>query len=298
VLTHSCDQALNQSKSLPYLLLAPAGIFISAVILYPILYGVYLSFTDQGLPGSPTEIVGLSNFSNLLNDALFHGIAGNTVRWVVVTVMSVMVLGFCLALLLNRPFPGQPFARGLLLIPWTLPTVAIAIVFQWLYDPQVGTLNQVVTSLGWPRLQIIGDLQVALNWVAIPVIWRFYPFVMLMLLAGLQSINQEYYEAAAIDGANAWERFRQITFPLIRPILLLVAILQFIWLFNHVDIIWLMTQGGPANSTHTLATYAFYLAYKKFDYAEASAIGVIMLLILLISAIAYLRMQERIETEL
>ena len=284
---------MTRSKTLPYILVVPAGIFLVGIILYPILYGIYLSLTNQSLIGFPVDFVGLQNFINLFQDSVFHKVLYNSLWWSIMTVGGVMLLGFGQALLLNRPFFGRNFARGVLLVAWTVPTVAVGIIFYRFYDPLIGLLNQVVMAMGFERLGILSNTRTALFFVAIAVIWRFYPFVMLMLLAGLQAISPQLYEAASVDGATARHRFWHITLPMMRPMITLVTVLQFIWLFNHFDIIWILTQGGPADATHTMATYAFYQSYKCWSYGYASAIGVIMLIIMFVTAVFYLKLQEQ-----
>jgi len=288
---------MSRSKLLPYLLLLPSIIVVCAVIIYPICYGVYLSITDQSLIGREAHIVGLRNFVNLYKDEVFRRVIVNAALWSIYTVVGVMVLGLGLALLLNRDFVGRTFARGILLVPWTVPTTALAIIFAWLYDPMMGTVNQIVMALGGPRLSLLSDTSTALAWVALPVIWRFCPFVMLMLLAELQSIDKDLYDAAGVDGAGSLQKFWSITLPIMRPTISLVAILQFIWIFNHVDMIWVLTRGGPANATHILSTYAFYYSYKRWEYGYASAVGVLMLAVLFVSAAMYLRREGRSEAK-
>ena len=289
---------MHQSKSLPYLLLLPAAIFIVSVVLYPMLYGLSLSLTDRTLHSVESNFIGLQNFRKLLQDDRFLTVASNSVFWSIYTVVGSVLSGFILALILNQKFLGRRFVRGILLVPWTVPTVAVAFVWVWLYDPLVGILNQIVLLLGGSRLAFMSDINQVQFWVSLPVIWRFYPFVMLMLLAGLQAIDQELYAAAAVDGANILQRFRHITIPMIRGILGLVTVLEFIWLFNHFDIIWIMTGGGPADATHNFATYAYYQGFKTFKYAYASTIGIVMLVILFISSLVYLYLQDRTEVEL
>ncbi|MCY3991353.1 MAG: sugar ABC transporter permease [Caldilineaceae bacterium] len=289
---------MHQSKILPYLLLLPAAVLIVAVVGYPMVYGISLSLTDRTLHSVEADFIGLENFRKLLQDDRFLTVAGNSVLWPIYTVIGSVLSGFMLALILNQRFLGRRFARGILLVPWTVPTVAVAFVWVWLYDPLVGIFNQIVLLVGGSRLPFMSDVGMAQFWMALPVTWRFYPFVMLMLLAGLQAIDQELYAAAAVDGANMLQRFWHITLPMVRGILGLVTVLEFIWLFNHFDIIWIMTGGGPADATHNFATYAYYQGFKTFKYAYASAIGVVMLVILFFSSLVYLYLQDRMEIEL
>ncbi len=289
---------MSHSKALPYLLLLPAAVLLLAVVLYPMVYGVTLALTDRTLLTFHPNYVGLDNFKAMLQDDRFMHAARNSVSWSVLTVVGTMLSGFALALILNKQFFGQRFARGILLVPWTIPSVALAFVWIWLYDPLLGVFNQIIQLLGGTRIEFLSNMKMTQVWVAVAVIWRYYPFVMLMLLAGLQAIDRELYEAAAVDGANAWQKFWSITVPGIRAIFGLVTVLEFIWLFNHIDVIWIMTGGGPADVSHTLATYAYYVGFREFQYAYAAAIGVVMMVILAISALVYLHMQERVEVEL
>jgi len=288
---------MHQSKMLPYWLLLPAALIILGVIVYPMFYGVYLSVTDRTLRSFESHFIGLQNFRKLLQDDRFHTALRNSATWSVYTVIGSMLSGFVLALVLNQEFWGRRFARGILLIPWTVPTVAGAFVWIWLYDPLVGIFNQVLKLFGVSPLVFLSDIRFTQFWVSISVIWRFYPFVMLMLLAGLQAIGRELYDAAAVDGANTLQRFWYITLPLVRGVLGLVTILEFIWLFNHVDLIWIMTGGGPVDVTHILSTYTYYQGFKLFRYSYASSIGVVMLVILCIPVFTYLHLQKGVEDE-
>ena len=282
-----------QSKTAPYLFLLPAAVLVIAIVVYPMIYGIVLSFTDSNLHSLQTHFVGLRNFAQFFDDARFLRALRNSVVWSILTVTGSMLSGFGLALILNREFFGRRFARGVLLVPWTVPSVAVAFVWIWLYDPLVGIFNQILHAAGLGRAEFLSDIRMTQVWLAVSVVWRFYPFVMLMLLAGLQSIDKELYEAAAVDGAGAWAKFRSITMPSVRMIFALVTVLEFIWLFNHIDMIWIMTGGGPADASHTLATYAYYMGLKRFEYGYASAIGVLMLVILGVASFIYLHLQER-----
>jgi multiple sugar transport system permease protein len=284
---------MHQSKTAPYVFLLPAALLVIIIVVYPMIYGVMLAFTDSNLHSFETHFVGLRNFAQFFEDARFLRALRNSVVWSLLTVTLSMLSGFGLALILNREFFGRRFSRGVLLVPWTVPSVAVAFVWIWLYDPLVGIFNQMLQAGGLGRAEFLSDMRLTQLWLAISVVWRFYPFVMLMLLAGLQSIDRELYEAAAVDGASPWQKFRFITMPGISMIFALVTILEFIWLFNHIDMIWIMTGGGPADVSHTLATYSYYVGFKRFEYGYASAIGVLMLVILFVASFIYLHLQER-----
>ena len=289
---------MHRSRMLPYWFIMPAVLIIVGVIIYPMAYGIYLSVTDRVLYPFTAHFVGLQNFQKLIQDERFLQAVRNSVFWSLYTVVGSVLSGLIVALILNQKFFGRQFARGVLLVPWTVPTITVAIIWVWLYDPMLGIFNQILRLLGASPLLFLSNMRFTLFWVSMSATWRFYPFVMLMLLAGLQSIDQQFYDAAALDGANALQKFWHITLPSLRHILGLVTVLEFIWLFNHFDIIWIMTGGGPADATHILATYGYYQGFKRFQYAYASAIGVVMLIILSFSAMIYLHLQERTEVKL
>ena len=289
---------MYQHKAVPYMFLMPAALLVVLIVVYPMAYGIYLSVTDTTLHSFESHFVGLDNFKKLFEDPRFLRAARNSVVWSLLTVTGSMLSGFGLALILNREFFGKRFARGILLVPWTVPSVAVAFVWIWLYDPLVGIFNQIIKFAGFAPIEFLSNMSMTQFWLAIAVIWRFYPFVMLMLLAGLQAIPRETYEAASVDGANSLQQFWHVTVPGIRTIFGLVVVLEFIWLFNHIDIIWIMTGGGPADASHTLATYGYYMGFKRYEYSYASAIGVLMLIILFAASVIYLHIQERSATEL
>jgi len=271
------------SRILPYLLLAPAVLATLIVVFLPMGEAIVTSLYDFILwKPNASRFVGLGNYLKLLHDPVFWISAGHTAIWIGLTVPLQMGLGLVAALLLNREFPWRGLARALIVIPWALPSVVIALVWRWIYDPTTGILNELLL-----RLHII---EAAVPWLADPdralyaiistLTWQGFPFFAVMILAGLQSIPDSLYDAAAIDGAGAWQQFRHVTLPGISGILATAGLLRIIWVANSVDVIFVMTGGGPGYATFTLPLYAFIKARQNLDFGYGTAIAVTFSLLL------------------
>ena len=271
------------SRILPYWLLAPAVLATLIVVFLPMGEAIVTSLYDFILwKPHVSRFVGLGNYLKLLHDPVFWISAGHTAIWIGLTVPLQMGLGLVAALLLNREFPWRGLARALIVIPWALPSVVIALVWRWIYDPTTGILNELLL-----RLHII---EAAVPWLADPdralyaiiatLTWQGFPFFAVMILAGLQSIPESLYEAAAIDGAGAWQQFRHVTLPGISGILATAGLLRIIWVANSVDVIFVMTGGGPGYATFTLPLYAFIKARQNLDFGYGTAIAVTFSLLL------------------
>jgi multiple sugar transport system permease protein len=274
----------------PYLMISPAVILMAVLILIPLARGVYMSFTDVNImdKGSMT-FAGLKHYAELFNDPIFYIAVKNTASWTLGVVVFQYLIGLGVALLLNEPIPFRGFFRGLVLVPWVVPSVVAALVWRWIYVPDYGILNYILRSLGIIKqpLQWLSDSHLAMPSVIAVGVWKWVPFMAVVLLAGLQSIPKELYDAAEVDGANILQRFRHITLPHIRYLSMIVTMLSVIWTFNHFDIVYVMTKGGPANSTHLLSTYAYLTAFSYIDFGYAAVLSVFMLIILLIFTLIY-----------
>ncbi|MDR3438665.1 sugar ABC transporter permease [Telmatospirillum sp.] len=222
---------------------------------------------------------------------MFWDSLGRTAIWIGLTVPLQLALGFVTALLLNRNFWWRPLARSLILIPWALPSVVIGLMWSWIYHPQVGVLNDLLMRCGM--------LQSAMPWLANPdtalyaiiaaLVWQGFPFFAIMILAGLQTIPGNLYEAASIDGATTWQKFLGITLPGLKGVLVTAVMLRIIWVANSMDVIYVMTGGGPGYATHTLPLYAFKRTYSSMDFGYGSALAVTFSLVLLVLITIYLR---------
>lgn len=268
---------------------------MAILILFPLARGVMMSFTEVDLAhqGSMT-FVGLDQFLKLPGDPVFWRALGNTAKWTVGVVVFQYLFGLGIALLLNEPIPLRGLFRGLILVPWVVPSVVAALCWRWIYAGEYGILNHM--------LQQVGVISKPLQWLATPDlampaviavgIWKWVPFMAVVLLAGLQSIPKELYEAAEVDGASVVQRFWHITMPHLRNLSLITTLLSFIWTFNHFDIVYVMTKGGPANATHLLSTYSYLSAFAYFDIGYAAAMAVVMLVALTALAVPYLRLMR------
>jgi multiple sugar transport system permease protein len=279
-------------------LLLPTLAVLALVIVYPVLDGIRISMMRMKITStSEPRFVGLDNYVDLLQDDKFWFTLRTTAVWTISNVVAQLVLGLALAVLLNERLKARGLYRSIALIPYIVPSVAAALIWRWMYDGSAGIFNAVLVRIGVidSYQQWLGEISTALPAVIIESVWKGTPFVMIMLLAGLQTIAPEYYEAASIDGANAWQRFLQITLPLLRPALAVATILTTVYTVNNFNAIWLMTQGGPLGSTEILFTWAYKLAFDRFDFGMAAAVSVVLFGILAILAAIYIFLVEREE---
>jgi len=282
----------SSMKRMPYLLLSPAVFATLLVVFYPMLQAGITSLY-QNILWKPKAIkfIGIDNYIAIANDPVFWASLGRTALWIGITVPLQLFLGFITALLLNQEFRWRTLARSMILIPWALPSVVIGLMWSWIYHPQVGLLNDL--------LMRVGILNTAVPWLASPdtalysiiaaLVWQGFPFFAIMILAGLQTIPGNLYEAAAIDGASIWQQFREITLPGLKSVLVTAVMLRIIWVANSMDVIYVMTGGGPGYATHTLPLYAFKRTYSSMDFGYGSALAVSFSLLLLGLIILYLR---------
>ncbi len=281
---------------LGYALLLPALLVLGVVIVYPLAQGLNISFERYRLTDStPPVYVGLANYAALLRDSVFWSTAETTVVWTIANLVAQMVLGTALALLLNEPLRGRGIYRSVGLIPWIVPSVAAALIWRWLYDGSAGLINSLLSRAGLIQQYVawLGNTQTALPSVIIESVWKGTPFVIVIVLAALQAIPSELYEAATIDGASRTQRLWTVTLPAIRPTLAVAAILTTVYTVNNFNAIWLMTQGGPLHATEILFTYAYKIAFQRFDFGSAAAISVVLFGVLLIPASVYIFLVER-----
>ena len=267
----------RSEQMLPYMLLAPA-VFVTIVIVFmPMMQAVWTSFYDLVLfRPNASKFVGFGNYVKLFNDPVFWTALWNTVIWIGLTVPLQMSLGLLTALLLNREFPWRGLARALIIIPWALPSVVIALMWRWIYDPNTGVLNDILIYLSIVKAAVpwLANPDVAIYAIIATLTWQGFPFFAVMILAGLQGIPKSQYEAASIDGATAWRQFVHITLPGIAPVLATAGLLRVIWVANSMDVIFVMTGGGPGYATHTLPLYAFIKARQNLDFGYGTAIAV------------------------
>jgi multiple sugar transport system permease protein len=288
--------------AIPYLLLLPAFVLVGLVVIYPIARSIHLSFQSFNLldPASIGTWVGLQNFQKAINDRLFWLALRQTIIWVVAVVPTQLVLGLVVALLLNRDFPFRGIVRSLVLIPWVFPGVLNALMWTWMYDGNYGVINDILVRLGIlsSYFPFLARTQTALPSIIVTTIWQGTPFFAIMLLAALQAIPDELYEAARIDGASSWQEFRHITIPSILPTMIITTLLRTIWVSNYIEIIFVMTGGGPGYASLTLAVYTFLQAYTDLNFGYAAALSLFLVLMLIAVVLVYVAYLRRAELKL
>ena len=256
------------------------------LLLYPIISSVLVSFRSKVI-GSPGKFIGLGNYVELLTkDRVFLEVFINTTIYAVASVVFKLILGFTAALFLNERVRAQNFLRGWILLPWIIPTLVVGLMFRWMFDQTGGVLNFIILKLGIMKIPPawLAEKILAKGAVIFANVWRGFPFFMITILAGLQSISPELYEAAAMDGARGGQRMRYITIPGVRSVIRVVVILSIIWTYNDFELLWVMTGGGPSYSTHIFVTYAYQLSFEgsRFGYAAAVSLITTPLLIVFI----------------
>ena len=284
-------------RSFPYLLVAPTVIALGFLMLYPISRVIYISLWENYLIVEHPAFAGIDNFRWLLQQREFPLIFSNTIVFTLASVGLHLLLGLALAVLLSmriQPHLRSLF-RGLLIVPWMFTAAVVALLWNMMLNP-FGIINAMLARLGIMSLQAplnwLGEPNLALPGLIVINLWRGYPFVMLMLLAALQSIPGELYEAAAVDGAGKWHQFVHVTIPHIKPVIASVGLLDAIWNVRLFDLVFLTTGGGPLNATHVMATYTYQLAFERFEFGKASAMAVLILLVTSVLMVFYFRHQK------
>ncbi|MGH2551716.1 MAG: carbohydrate ABC transporter permease [Thermomicrobiales bacterium] len=295
---------LRRGKSLGqlglYLFLLPAIVYISLTMLYPVYENIRMSLHDVTIRTFLSDNqpwIGLDNFRTVFRDDAFWKAARLSLIFTGVSLLFQFTIGFLLALLFSQPFPGNGFLRSLMLLGWLMPTVLSGTIFKWVLDGDYGVLNYALTSMNLinnDRYWLI-DTQTALYGTILANIWVGIPFNMLLLLGGLQGISTTLYEAASTDGAGAWQRFRTITVPLMRPVSLSVLLLGLIYTFKVFDLVYIMTGGGPVDATTVLPIYTYQKTFSFFKFGEGAAAAVALLAALLVVAAVYVWYTQREE---
>ncbi|MGE5572408.1 MAG: carbohydrate ABC transporter permease [Bacteroidota bacterium] len=290
---------LKCKYSLPFMLLLPAFVGVMALIIYPFGFNIYLAFSNMNMFRFKDFSVGLShgitNFLDVfrlpvLQKVTFFQLLGRTVLWTVVNVVCHVLGGLGLAILLNRPMRGKGIYRTLLVVPWALPQVISALAWRGEFHFQYGFVNLMLERLGLRPVPWLSDPRWAFVAVVLVNVWLGIPFMMVVLLGGLQSISQEYYDAAQIDGASAWQQFRSITMPLLKPVLTPAVILGVVWTFNNFNVIYLVTRGGPMEGTDLLVTSMFKAVFEFYRYGFGAAYAMVIFVFLFIFSSVYLRL--------
>jgi len=288
---------LEDERWLALALLTPTAVLLGLFIAYPFIEGVLLSLSSTRV-GQPGEFVGLKNFYKIWNDSIFHTTVWNTFWYTGVTTVFKLALGLWLALLLNRHFRGKAIIRAFILLPFIIPTVLSTFAWKWMFDPTFSVLNWMLREVGIidQRINWLGDPDLAMACIIAVNVWRGVPFFAITLLAGLQTISPELHEAAAIDGANARQRFLYVTWPLLLPVTMVVVLFSVIQTFADFQLVYVLTEGGPANATHLFATYAYQVGVRTGLLSEGAAISLAMFPLLFLIVIFQLMYIRRVET--
>ena len=272
------------------LLVAPAMTLLIVVILYPLVNSMYIGLLDKSLIYGGDEFVGLDNVRAVLR-ADFLPILINTLVFTVGATLLPFVIGFGVALILNGPIRGRGLWRGAFLMPWLVPSVIVSFLWLWIFNANYGVLNGILRNLGLieSNLNWLSNGVSAMTAVIIAKSWQTFPWIAVMILAALQTIPRELYEAASISGANRWQLFRYVTMPHLRGVSSIVILLSLIWNFQHFETIYVMTQGGPAKATTTFSVAVYQTAFQSFDLGKAGALGILWMALLSLVVVLYLR---------
>jgi multiple sugar transport system permease protein len=273
-----------------YLFIFPAALTLGLLVLYPLLSGFYISAFNTNLVNR-WKFVGVDYYVQALSDPAFLRSLVITLTYAVMVVGGTVVVGTALALLLNREMRFRTVYRAVLILPWLFPEVVVALLWKWIFNPIYGMSNHLLMTLGVvdAPVQWLDDPGTAFWSVVVASVWKGYPLVMILVLAGLQSIPKELYEAASIDGANKVQLFRHITLPGLAPVLVVTVILETVWWFKHFTIVWLLTAGGPVDATNVVSIAIYRTAFQNFQFGRAASSAVIVFFICLAISIVYRR---------
>lgn len=276
-----------------WMLLLPAVAVLAAIRLWPMLQGIILSFTNRRLLNDrPLRYIGLTNYINLFNDPAYWSSASFTILYTLGTVVLSYLIGLVVALLMNMQIKGRGIFRTFLMIPWVIPGVVAAYIWRYALNDQIGIINILMQWLGLTGKPIafLADPWMARASAIIVNAWKNYPFMALVLLAGLQNVSEDIKEAARIDGANAWQVFQHVTWPQLRGVTAMCSTLMFIWTFNSFDSVFLLTGGGPNNATYVMSIHAYYAAFSRMTMGYAASMASLMLGFMLIVTVLYMRL--------
>ncbi len=276
-------------RHIAYILILPTVIGIVLINLYPIAYAVVISLQKNMLSSASPQFIGLENYLRVLTDPEMWNSFRISIIFTVASVGLSFLIGLILALLLNRPLPGRALIRSLFIVPWAIPAFVAALTWSWMYNDQFGIFSALLGQAGVTNPPVWLDSDHALWSLIVVMVWKSFPFQLVVLLAGLQSIPHELYEAAAMDGAPVWRRFYAITLPLLRPVTMVSLLLATINAFQYFAIPWILTGGGPSNATNVIAIAIYNIAFASGDLGYGSAAAILMFLFILAVSGLYLR---------
>jgi multiple sugar transport system permease protein len=280
-----------------WLLILPTVIVMAIFTVYPLAEGLRLGFTNMNLLRRTSRFVGLANFERLFSDDVFWLSLRHSIELTVVVVVLQLVLGLILALAMSQDLPGMGLFKSIIMASWVIPVAATVIMFKFMAQPDIGFINIALRSIGLEELERywLGDPGVAFPFIMMLHLWRNVPFYGVAFLAAMRAVPQSFYEAAEIDGANAWQRFRHVTLPGIRNMIVVMVTIHVLWTFNNFDFVFLATGGGPVNATDVLPVYVYRQSWNSYTVGYASSIGTVMFFMLMIYFVIYIRVLERRE---
>lgn len=282
----------------PYLFIGSGVLYLAVFAGIPLLKGLDLSFTNtQLLNPDGGSYVGFDNYARLLGSSAFLKSVVTTLIYTFFTVAGSLMLGLGSAVVLNRAFPGRVLARAVIVMPWAVPTVAVVLVFRWIFNDSAGIANQALGVLGIGAPGWLTNPSYGMVSVLIATIWKVSPFVMLVILAALQSVPDELYEATRIDGADMFSTFKSVVVPFLMPTLRIVGLLMAIWSFRRFEIIWLLTGGGPVDATNTIVINVYRQAFQNSQLGLAAAVGMLGLVLSLLVTLVYFFLEMRSERQ-
>jgi len=273
----------------PLLYILPSFFLAATIISYPIIDLLFLSFNDVGAFGNTNGFVGLLNYKDVFNDELFFEVLLRTFYWTTSVVLGTIIISLPISLVLKEDFYGKSIATTIIMLPWVISLAMTAVIWKWILNPDYGMLNNILMNFGLisENISLLANANTAFPIQIFIGILVSIPFTVSVFMGGLSSIPKDIYEAAYLDGASYLKRFKTLTLPLLKPFINIAIILNMIYVFNSFPIIWIMTEGGPSNSTDILPTYLYKLAFKYGDIDLAACVSIIMLLLLLSVTIAY-----------
>lgn len=282
---------------LAYLYTLPAFFVMTAVILYPFFYNLLISFSNMNLLNfNHWALIGINQYLKVFSDPIFYSTLLKTVLWTFLNLFFHVTIGVGLALLINRPLRFKALFRTILILPWAIPQVIVALTWRGMFNNEFGAVNLILKSLGLGMVDWLSTPLGSFSACLITNIWLGFPFMMIIALGGLQSIPHELYEAADIDGASSFQRLRHITLPLLKPVMIPAITLGVIWTFNNFNVIWLVSNGGePSDSTHILVSYVYKAIFTSYRYGYSAALSMVIFGILLIFGINFINRSKGTE---
>jgi multiple sugar transport system permease protein len=285
------QKVLKMKHLLPYLLISPIVLWIVITIFVPLSTVIKESFYNTGFVGTEGEFIGFQNYIEVLTSGVYWGSWTKSLIWVIGNSLTQGILAFAIALFLNNKRKVSKMARTWMVIPWIIPTIVVAIFWQWIFNSSYGILSHLLLSAGVidQPLNLLGDPTWALPTIIFINSWHWFPFLAVIILAGLAGIPEELYEASAVDGASKWQQFWNITFPSLQHITFALGLVGTLWMFNIFDIIYTLTEGGPAGSTTTVPVQIYQQAFESYELGNASAMSVVTAILMLIFAVVFIK---------